>query len=244
MRNFARRCLASLWYWRWKLFNLRQPFYRYYEQRVISKTAKHPHPTLGSEISDEHRFAKTAEIEFNFLCRQGMARDSRVLDYGCGGLRLGALLIEFLDEGNYVGADVTDGFVRIGRNRISDLVAEKKPTFFDIGGSIDALLDCKPFDFIVSTAVLYHIPDQELNLYLENMSRIMSHGTRAYIDFTASAAQMIRTGEMTWHYSISRVLSKLPNQVQGVVIDTPFDRTDMELYPKNHKILELRKCYD
>ena len=44
-------------------------------------------------------------LQLNFLKDQGMAPRDVLLDIGCGTLRLGRLAIDYLDPGNYWGAD-------------------------------------------------------------------------------------------------------------------------------------------
>jgi cyclopropane fatty-acyl-phospholipid synthase-like methyltransferase len=42
----------------------------------------------------------------NFLLRAGLKPHHRLLDFGCGTLRGGIPIIDYLDAGNYIGLDV------------------------------------------------------------------------------------------------------------------------------------------
>jgi len=45
-------------------------------------------------------------FQLEFLLGAGLKPHHRLLDFGCGTLRGGLPLIEYLDQGNYVGLDV------------------------------------------------------------------------------------------------------------------------------------------
>ena len=61
---------------------------------------------------------------FNLLTCLGLRQDQRVIDIGCGSLRIGRLLIPYLNKGNYVGVEpnqwlVEDGILNeIGKDQI------------------------------------------------------------------------------------------------------------------------------
>lgn len=68
---------------------------------------------------------------FNLLTCTGLQQHHRVLDVGCGSLRVGRLLIPYLNEGNYVGVEPNRWLVEDGiANELGmDLVRIKKPVF-------------------------------------------------------------------------------------------------------------------
>ena len=68
---------------------------------------------------------------FNLLTSIGLRQHHRVLDIGCGSLRVGRLLIPYLNSRNYFGVEPNKWLVDDGiNNEIGrDLVKIKKPTF-------------------------------------------------------------------------------------------------------------------
>ena len=68
---------------------------------------------------------------FNLLTSIGLRQHHRLLDIGCGSLRVGRLLIPYLNQKNYFGVEPNKWLVEDGiANEIGkDLVKIKKPTF-------------------------------------------------------------------------------------------------------------------
>ena len=57
---------------------------------------------LGGPADD---FERVGRLGFTVLLQEGLRPSSRVLDVGCGALRLGYWLLRFLDPGRYFGID-------------------------------------------------------------------------------------------------------------------------------------------
>ena len=94
---------------------------------------------------------------FNLLTSIGLRQHHRVLDIGCGSLRVGRLLIPYLNPGNYVGVEpdrwlVADGIANeIGR----DLVRMRKPVF-SFCPSLDEFRDPLDLDYAIAQSIFSH----------------------------------------------------------------------------------------
>jgi cyclopropane fatty-acyl-phospholipid synthase-like methyltransferase len=64
------------------------------------KSVRHALVGPGDLWESKRRF------QIEFLLKQGLLPHHRLLDFGCGTLRGGIPLIEYLNDGNYVGLDV------------------------------------------------------------------------------------------------------------------------------------------
>jgi len=226
----------------WKVRHPGKPFHEYYVDTVKKRIGKeNGHPTLGKTRSDANRFLKTAEIEFDFLKKEGLNRQSVFVDYGCGSVRLGRVLIPYLASGHYHGVDMTDTFYKLGIDEFDQqLIQEKKPYLAVINKNTIAELSKKHIDFIFSSAVLYHIPEKEIKNYFANIIALMDEGTIAYVDFT-DAPERKQLSKMTWLYPASFMLDQLSEFDVNASLLTFENPKDAKYYPEKHTILKLRK---
>lgn len=54
------------------------------------------------------------QLQMNFLRSWGLKPSDRILDIGCGSLRAGVKLVEYLDVGNYFGTDINQSLLDAG----------------------------------------------------------------------------------------------------------------------------------
>ena len=73
-----------------------------------------------------------AAMAFNLLTTLGLRQHHSLLDVGCGSLRIGRLLIPYLNRGKYFGIEPNEWLVREGIKRElgETLLQIKCPTFF------------------------------------------------------------------------------------------------------------------
>jgi hypothetical protein len=73
-----------------------------------------------------------AAMSFNLLTTLGLRQHHSVLDVGCGSLRIGRLLIPYLNAGNYVGIEPNRWLVEEGIQRETgrDQIRIKQPRFY------------------------------------------------------------------------------------------------------------------
>ena len=95
--------------------------------------------------------------QFRLLTTLGLRDTHRVLDFGCGSLRVGRLLIPYLQRGNYHGLEPNTWLIEDAVNRQigRDLIVLKAPHFhaFDDFRADRCGAD---FDFIVAQSIFSH----------------------------------------------------------------------------------------
>lgn len=147
------------------------------------------HATLGSNLGNPDWWDAGRMTFERYLKLAGIAPTAKVVDYGCGSLRVGGHLIRFLDPGHYFGLDVTTGLIDAGKELVGPvLLAEKRPQF----GAIDAatLKKAKAFDadYVVSTAVCYHVYPDEAPVYFDHLHQLAAKpGATLLFDASVSA---------------------------------------------------------
>jgi SAM-dependent methyltransferase len=140
--------------------------------RVVRQGASHH--SLGTNLGSGQEFWKAgASKAARYMRLASLRRSDRVVDYGCGSLRIGAHFIRFLDPGCFWGLDVTDGFYEIGKTEIGEpMLHEKSPRF---GVIMDAeIAEAENFgaDLVYSNAVCYQVHPEEQKTYFGNLARL------------------------------------------------------------------------
>lgn len=95
--------------------------------------------------------------QFRLLCALGLREHHRVLDFGCGSLRAGRLLIPYLLPGHYHGIEPNQWLVEdaIANQVGADLVRIKQPRF-DRNAEFRCDVFDTEFDFIVAQSIFSH----------------------------------------------------------------------------------------
>lgn len=107
-------------------------------------------------------FEEAGRYSFDSLLGLGLQPEHRVLDVGCGALRLGYWLIRYLNPDNYFGTEPHENYVNAGlRHAIGrKLQEEKKPSFrFDRDFDFGAF--GVRFDFVLARSIFSHASPEQ-----------------------------------------------------------------------------------
>jgi SAM-dependent methyltransferase len=115
-------------------------------------------------VGSPDRYDVLAGAQFSMLLDAGLRENHRVVDIGCGSLRLGRLLIPFLRPGRYFGVEPNEWLVRSGFEQElgRDIERIKQPRFRYVDDfSLDEFGE--RFDFAIAYSVFTHCyPDLAL----------------------------------------------------------------------------------
>jgi len=108
---------------------------------------------------------------FNLITCIGLRQHHRLLDIGCGSLRVGRLLIPYLNEGNYIGVEPNKWLVEDGiANELGvDLVRIKKPVFSFLT-SMDDFKDSLELDYAIAQSIFSHCGKDLIRQWLSQVS--------------------------------------------------------------------------
>ncbi len=127
-----------------------------------------------------------------FLKSMGLLPSSHFLDIGCGPLRAGVHLIDYLDAGNYIGFDYNTDFITAARSVVeSKGLMHKRPQLawipdFDCGG-----MDWKA-DFALAFSVLNHCSEPQRHAFFQCIPKALRARARLYI----THASWLRSGHL------------------------------------------------
>jgi len=132
----------------------------------MKRYAKHTGPP--------EQFDYMGAMQFCNLFLLGMRHFHKLLDFGCGNLRLGRLAIQYLDKGNYFGIEPVKALVdeAIFDAYLTELCVAKKPKFY-YSGSCDMAAFGKEFDFIIAQSVFTHMALNQIDATLTAASKVM-----------------------------------------------------------------------
>src|SRR3954467_15871595 len=163
---------------------------------------------LGLKPGDQHYRAYVgppedydliAAMTFNLLTTLGLRQHHRLLDIGCGSLRIGRLLIPYLNRGKYFGIEPAEWLVTEGiEHELGKAVVEtKRPTFF-FTNSPSAIVEAnRSFDFAVAQSIFSHCGLDLINGWLSAISRSLAQDGALVATFLIGDEDSAQTG---WIY--------------------------------------------
>jgi cyclopropane fatty-acyl-phospholipid synthase-like methyltransferase len=111
----------------------------------------------SSYIGPPHQFDFMGATQFRLACSLGLRENHKFLDFGCGSLRAGRLLIPYLDKGCYFGIEPNSWLVDEGiKNEIGEAIIRRKECRFDHNDRFDSSVFGETFDFIVAQSIFSH----------------------------------------------------------------------------------------
>ncbi|NOT45024.1 MAG: class I SAM-dependent methyltransferase [Acidobacteria bacterium] len=172
-------------YYIWKLLNPRGDFGDYYVSSIERQLDRGgAHPTLGGRRKDAGTFETSGRLLVDWLVSDGLQPSDRLVDFGCGSLRLGRHFLTYLQAGHYIAMDLSDRFYQEGLAQLpEDLVGASRPRFFLIDDANLVTVAAERPEVVVSFAVLIHIPLDGVSEYFGRIARLLPPGGRAYVSF-------------------------------------------------------------
>jgi SAM-dependent methyltransferase len=140
-----------------------------------------------------------AAMTFNLLTTLGLRQHHSLIDIGCGSLRIGRLLIPYLNRGKYFGVEPHEWLVAEGiKCELGETSVEvKRPTFF-FSDSPNVVLQAKiPFDFALAQSIFSHCGLDLIKGWLSAVSRSLAPGGILLATFLPGDEDAPQTG---WVY--------------------------------------------
>lgn len=102
------------------------------------------------------------EFQVAFLRAHGLRPGHVLVDVGCGTLRGGIPIIEYLDDGGYVGVDVRAEAIEEARRELRESGLERKQPELIAASSLADVELGRPADYVWAFSVLMHLEDERL----------------------------------------------------------------------------------
>jgi hypothetical protein len=156
-------------------------------------------PQYRAYIGPPEDYDLIAAMAFNLLTTLGLRQHHSLLDVGCGSLRIGRLLIPYLNQGKYFGVEPNEWLVDEGiRRELGEaLVKIKRPTFF-FSDSPDTIAQAKvAFDFALAQSIFSHCGLDLIKGWLSAISPLLARDGALVATFLIGEEDSEETG---WIY--------------------------------------------
>ena len=156
-------------------------------------------PQYRAYVGPPEDYDLVAAMAFNLLTTLGLRQHDSLLDVGCGSLRIGRLLIPYLNRGKYFGIEPNEWLVHEGiRRELGEtLVQIKRPTFF-FSDSPDTTTQAKvAFDFALAQSIFSHCGLDLIRGWLSAISRSLAQDGVLVATFLFGEEDSTQTG---WIY--------------------------------------------
>ena len=127
-------------------------------------------------VGPPYDYDLVAAMSFGLLTALGLRQHDTVLDIGCGSLRVGRLLIPYLNRGNYTGLEpnawlVEDGIAReVGQ----DQVEIKEPLFVYADEASSLIAQQRRFDFMIAQSIFSHCGPDLIEQWVAQTANLLS----------------------------------------------------------------------
>jgi SAM-dependent methyltransferase len=131
-------------------------------------------------VGPSHLWKMKRDFQIQFLKNVGMAPENYLLDIGCGVLRGGLPIIEYLNKGHYYGIESREEVLDEGVRALQEAgLQSKAPTLLAVDDLSKVTLDRK-IEFIWAFSVLIHMEDVILDACLDFVSRTLDQNGRMF----------------------------------------------------------------
>lgn len=108
--------------------------------------------------------------QLNTLKALGLLPHHKLLDLGCGTLRGGGHLIDYLETGRYVGVDPSSRLLSLAQDFIDDARALKSPHIV----TLEDMVFAPAFDFVWAQSVINHLEQPAVDVLAANISEALN----------------------------------------------------------------------
>lgn len=122
-----------------------------------------------------------ARMQHDFMLSHGLKPESRFLDLGCGALRGTIRLVDYLDNGNFYGADISFGLLKEAVMECQRLKLKNTPILqlmesFDLKSLFDV-----DFDFILANSLTVHIEPDDIQPFFRGFAPMLSLSGKLFV---------------------------------------------------------------
>jgi SAM-dependent methyltransferase len=123
--------------------------------------------------SPKKEIAWAGTVQPNFLKKNGLQPGHMFLDLGCGWLRGTMALVDFLEQGNFYGADISRASIEKAKKRTMRHTHHKPNLAVVNGFEVSRIWPKVRFDFILAASLFTHLYPSDLRECLRQVSKVL-----------------------------------------------------------------------
>jgi SAM-dependent methyltransferase len=156
-------------------------------------------PHYRAYVGPPEDYDLIAAMTFNLLTTLGLRQHHSLLDVGCGSLRIGRLLIPYLNREKYFGVEPAEWLVAEGiKHELGEAVVQiKRPTFFFTDSPGILARANVLFDFALAQSIFSHCGLDLIKGWLSAVSRSLTRDGALVATFLPAEEDSTRSG---WVY--------------------------------------------
>lgn len=215
---------------------LKKAFYRLrtetYEEFFLEMKYDEDEDDPANMVGSPDQWEMHGDWQLDYAQELGLEPDDRLLDVGCGPLRFGLTAIDYLDEGNYVGFDISETAIQTAMDLLADHdLEDKRPTLFCNKG-YDVYFN-GDFQIVWAQSVLTHVPPEHVEAFFAMVANNLGSDGRAMVTFREADTIWESPKGTGYQYPIAWLQERLPD---GLTIE----RVDREAgHPQGQDVLIL-----
>lgn len=168
-----------------------------------------------------------------FMREMGLKPGDKFLDLACGCLRGTWPLVDYLNDGDFYGADVSQGLLDAAAKRLSDKSIKNTPTLRKMNDfNLEKLFGGVKFDHILSVSFLTHVLPHDIPSLFRGVSEILKPGAAWYFTMYPTAS-MPGFGNVELHFYNKTWLMDIGDECGLKVEDLPGVRPNPCPNPNN-----------
>jgi len=139
------------------------------------------------------QWERMGQLQLDTLVNEGLEPQHYLLDVGCGSLRAGIHFIDYLAQGRYFGADISEDLLVAGRGELQQKGIEGKDPVLVARGDFEFRDMHQTFDFALAQSVFTHIPFNDITRCVSGVSRVLEPGGKFLASFFANRDGRLHT---------------------------------------------------
>jgi len=158
-------------------------------RHTLARLFSSPEARRHALVGPAHLWQMKRAFQIDYLRRMGLRPEHHLLDLGCGTLRGGIPLIEYLGQGHYTGLEVRAEVLAEARSELAAAgCAHKEPHLVHVG-DLAALELPTRFEFVWAFSVLIHMDDATLAQAVGLVARHLAPEGRFFANVRLGAAR-------------------------------------------------------